>query len=70
MSRTKPEDLSKLQVVCSLFSKTVGNDLFFAQQIKESIEASLSTEDQTPLKIYRAGATPTHADSEISAFEE
>ena len=47
MSRTKPEDLSKLQVVCSLFSKTVGNDLYFAQQIKESIEASLSEEESS-----------------------
>ncbi|MBN12178.1 MAG: hypothetical protein CMI17_04135 [Opitutaceae bacterium] len=56
MSRTKPEDLSKLQVVCSLFSKTVGNDLYFAQQIKESIEASLSTEESSLFQpfIFRA----------------
>jgi hypothetical protein len=39
------EDLSKLQVICSLFSKTICDDLYFAQQIKESIEASLP-EDQ------------------------
>lgn len=45
MSDFKSEDLSKLQVVCSLFSKTVCNDLYFAQQIKESIEASLPREE-------------------------
>lgn len=44
MSERKSEDFSKLQIVCSLFSKTVCNDLYFAQQIKESIEASLPSE--------------------------
>lgn len=48
MSDSKSEDLSKLQIVCSLFSKTVCNDLYFAQQIKESIEASLPS-DQSAL---------------------
>lgn len=56
MSESKSEDLSKLQVVCSLFSKTVCNDLYFAQQIKESIEASLPNEQSslTQAFIFRA----------------
>lgn len=56
MNDKRGRDLSKLQIVCSLFSKTVSNDLYFAQQIKESIEASLPP-DQTKLTepfIYRA----------------
>ena len=55
--RTKTaEDLSKLQVICSLFSKTICDDLYFAQQIKESIEASLPKDqsDQTQAFILRA----------------
>lgn len=48
MKAPSAEDLSKLQVICSLFSKTVSNDLYFAQQIKESIEASLPS-DQSEL---------------------
>lgn len=56
MSAKTAEDLSKLQVVCSLFSKTVCDDLYFAQQIKESIEASLPEDqaDQTQRFIERA----------------
>ncbi len=50
-SRTA-EDLSKLQVVCSLFSNTVSNDLYYAQQIKESIEASLPGEQSKQAKPF------------------
>tara|TARA_B110000037_G_scaffold196299_1_gene233385 strand:+ start:1070 stop:1546 length:477 start_codon:yes stop_codon:yes gene_type:complete len=41
MKNVLQEELTKLQVVCSLFSETVGDDLYYAQQIKETIEASL-----------------------------
>ncbi len=56
MSHANPEDLSKLQIVCYLFSKTVSNDLYFAQQIKESIEASLPDGQSSLFQpfIYRA----------------
>lgn len=56
MSGTTAEDISKLQVVCSLFSKIISDDLYFAQQIKESIEASLPEDqaDQTQPFIQRA----------------
>ncbi len=56
MSASNVEDLSKLQVICSLFAKTVCGDLYFAQQIKESIEASLPTAEthQTEHFINRA----------------
>ncbi|HCR30442.1 MAG TPA: hypothetical protein DIV79_10535 [Opitutae bacterium] len=40
MNQTDPEEISKLQVVCSLFPKTVQGDLYLAHQIKASIEAS------------------------------
>lgn len=52
MSEGKSENLSKLQVVCSLFSKTVCNDLYFAQQIKESIEASLPREQSSLTQAF------------------
>ncbi len=45
MSEKKAEELSKLQVVCSLFAHTVSDDLYYAQQIKESIEASLPSSE-------------------------
>lgn len=45
MKRTQAEEFSKLQVVCSLFSKTISDDLHFAQQIKASIEASLPEDE-------------------------
>ena len=67
------EDLSKLQVVCSLFSKTVCDDLYFAQQIKESIEASLPAEQagQTQPFIYRAKelVAQIETEAEIAAVE-
>ena len=34
-------EISKLQVICSLFSNTVGEDLYYAKQIKESIDAAI-----------------------------
>lgn len=40
MNTPHPEEISKLQVVCSLFPKTVQGDLYLARQIKDSIEAS------------------------------
>ncbi|MCH6258881.1 hypothetical protein MLD52_20145 [Puniceicoccaceae bacterium K14] len=46
MKPSKQIELSKLQVICTLFSKTVGNDLYYARQIKETIEASLPQRDR------------------------
>jgi hypothetical protein len=40
MSPLNPEEIPKLQIVCSLFPQTVQGDLYLAHQIKESIEAS------------------------------
>ena len=40
MSKYDPEEISKLQVVCSLFPRTVQDDLYLGLQIKDSIEAS------------------------------
>ncbi len=73
MSNKKPEDFSKLQVVCSLFSKTVSNDLYFAKQIKESIEASLPLSDTNLAEpfIYRAKelVAKLEKDSDLSGVE-
>ena len=44
MSHSSSAELTKLQVVCSLFHKLIGDDLYFARQIKESIEAALPEE--------------------------
>ena len=44
MKKDLHQELTKLQVVCSLFSETIGDDLYYAQQIKETIEASLPEE--------------------------
>ncbi|EDY82955.1 hypothetical protein VDG1235_2578 [Verrucomicrobiia bacterium DG1235] len=35
------KDFSKLQIICALFAENIGDDLYFARQIKESIEAAL-----------------------------
>ncbi|NEQ66670.1 MAG: hypothetical protein F6K21_14420 [Symploca sp. SIO2D2] len=42
MNRPRTADLTKLQVVCSLFKPLIGDDLYLARQIKESIETALS----------------------------
>lgn len=34
-------ELNKLQIVCALFESTVGEDVYYARQIMESIEAAL-----------------------------
>lgn len=73
MKRKAAKDFSKLQVICSLFSKTISDDLYFAQQIKESIEASLP-EEQAGLAepfIYRAKelVDRIESDSERAAIE-
>lgn len=38
-------DFSKLQLICALFADQIGGDLYFARQIKESIEATLPADD-------------------------
>lgn len=54
MKSTTQEELSKLQVVCSLFSNTIGDDLYYARQIKETIEASLpASENQSTEPFVR-----------------
>ncbi len=74
MSRQAGVDFYKLQIVCSLFSKTVCDDLYFAQQIKESIEASLpqNEADTTHRFVNRAKelvakleGDPTHTGIEL-----
>lgn len=69
MSGTTAEDISKLQVVCSLFSKTISDDLYFAQQIKESIEASLPEDqaDQPQPFIQRAQELVAKIEADASA---
>ena len=40
------EELNKLQIVCALFDSIVNGDLYYARQIKESIEAALPEGEQ------------------------
>ena len=60
----KPEaqiELSKLQIVASLFASEYGDDLFFASQIKESIEAALPSEKKDDVTAFVAYAEQLHA---------
>ncbi|MEM9159203.1 MAG: hypothetical protein AAGB46_09150 [Verrucomicrobiota bacterium] len=55
MTRPTTAELTKLQVVCSLFHPLVGGDLYLARQIKESIEAALPEEvDQAKTFLEKA----------------
>ncbi len=49
-------ELSKLQIVASLFVGEIGDDLYFARQIKESIEAALPTEQRESIEAFVAHA--------------
>ncbi len=42
--KARSSEYSKLQVICALFADRIGDDLYYARQIKESIEASLPDE--------------------------
>lgn len=44
MKQRAHKDLSKLQIICVIFADDICGDLYFASQIKESIEASLAPE--------------------------
>lgn len=45
-------ELSKLQVIASLFACEFGGDLYFARQIKESIEAALPQDQQDQVEAF------------------
>lgn len=40
-ARKPISELSKLQLICSLFNRLIGDDLYYAKQIQESIDAAL-----------------------------
>lgn len=49
--------LAKLQLVCALFPKTVADDLFFARQVAESIEAAADGAAADNLEAFIEGAS-------------
>ncbi len=49
-------DFSKLQIICALFADDIGDDLYFARQIKESIEATLPPEQLESPEAFLAAA--------------
>ncbi len=51
-SSSTASEISKLQVVCSLFSKTVGEDLYYAKQIKESIDAAIPQNQDSKAEAF------------------
>ena len=51
-SEAKRQEFSKLQVICSLFADSIGDDLYFARQIKESIEAALPAEKRADTAAF------------------
>ncbi|MBC2605973.1 hypothetical protein [Pelagicoccus albus] len=49
------QDFSKLQIICALFADNISSDLYFARQIKESIEAALpETQKDSPAAFLEA----------------
>ena len=54
--RLEPNDFSKLQIVCALFAEKIGDDLYYARQIKESIEASLPAERSSEPEAFVTAA--------------
>lgn len=50
------KDFSKLQIICALFADDIGDDLYFARQIKESIEATLPKENRDHPAAFLAAA--------------
>ncbi|MBK1878399.1 hypothetical protein [Pelagicoccus mobilis] len=65
------KDFSKLQIICALFADNIGDDLYFARQIKESIEATLPSEHRDSPSAFLAAAktlleqTTRHPDKAI-----
>jgi len=52
------KDFSKLHIICALFADSIGDDLYFARQIKESIEATLPQGDlESPTAFLKAAQT-------------
>lgn len=56
MSQPTADDLSKLQVICSLFANVVEDDLYYANQIKDSIEAALPEDKRKSPQAFLAMA--------------
>ncbi|MDQ8185907.1 hypothetical protein [Pelagicoccus sp. SDUM812002] len=50
------KNFSKLQIICALFADDIGDDLYFARQIKESIEATLPEEKRDHPESFLAAA--------------
>ncbi len=50
------KDFSKLQIICALFADDIGDDLYFARQIKESIEATLPDDHRESPQAFLAAA--------------
>jgi len=52
MTQSTADDLSKLQVICSLFTNVVEGDLYYANQIKDSIETALPEEERNSAQAF------------------
>lgn len=68
MSKRAPQELSKLQLICTLFASTIGDDLYLARQIKESIEASLPPDERAAPEAFvrRAEQLSARSDSTLA----
>ena len=60
-------EFSKLQVIASLFASEYGDDLYFARQIKESIEAALPPGQRHSSEAFLRHATELAARTKGSA---
>lgn len=71
MKPTRHTDFSKLQIICALFADTIGDDLYYARQIKESIEATFPPADRQDPEAFLTAAqalaqqTARHPDTSI-----
>lgn len=78
MDPSKGQNYSKLQVICSLFASSIGDDLYFAHQIKESIEAALPESErhsaaafvQLAERLAKSTAAPENAGIGLVSVQE
>lgn len=56
MKPSSHTDFSKLQIICALFADDISDDLYFARQIKESIEATLPAAERESAIAFLAAA--------------
>lgn len=56
MKPARHKTFSELQIICALFAESIGDDLYLAQQIKDSITAALPPDQRESPTAFLAAA--------------